>query len=65
MAKVEIVSGERPYYTVRVTLDDGRTFDQPVYVDVQPVDVPASLADYAADMQANMPPLTEHDPAGD
>ena len=59
MATVEVISGERPYYMVRVTLEDGRAFDQSVYVDKAPSGVPAALKDYAADMEAQIPPLPE------
>jgi hypothetical protein len=57
MTTVEVISGKRPYYIIRVTLTDGRAFDQPVFVDKVAIDVPAALAGYAADMQAEMPPI--------
>jgi hypothetical protein len=57
MATVEIIAGERPYYTIRVTVADGRAFDQPVYCDRPAKDVPGAMADYAADMEMNLPPV--------
>lgn len=59
MAQVEVISGSKPYYTVRITIGDGRAFDQPVYVDAEAGDVPLALADYAAAMEAEMPPVAE------
>ena len=56
MATIEVVSGEKPYYTVRITVADERVFDQNVYVDKPPEDVSAALAKYAADMEAQLPP---------
>lgn len=61
MATVEVLSGERPYYTVRVTVADGRAYDQPVFVEQEPADVPAALAGYAADMEAQLPPPDPED----
>lgn len=57
MATVEIIAGERPYYTIRVTVADGRAFDQPIYCDKPAGEIPAALAEYAADMEANLPPV--------
>jgi hypothetical protein len=63
MATVEIISGERPYYIIRVTLTDGRAFDQLVFVDKLAAAVPAALAGYAAAMQAGIPPADERNPS--
>jgi hypothetical protein len=57
MTTVEVISGVRPYYIIRVTLPDGRAFDQPVFVDKVASTVPAALAGYAADMEAGAPPV--------
>lgn len=64
MATIEVVSGEKPYYTVRITVADERVFDQLVFVDKLASAVPATLAEYAADMEAQVPPL-DGAPTGD
>jgi hypothetical protein len=57
MATAEIVSGERPYYTVRVVIGDGRTFDQVIYLDKDAGSIAADLQAYADDYAAGLPPV--------
>ena len=59
MAMAEIISGEAPYYTIRVTCSGDRAFEQTIYSDQTGKALAALLQAYADDYEAGLPPVEE------